>query len=109
MSGTEARTIDGTELRAANAERRLSKAEAEIERLRGVLARLTSEECLEAAAIAAHETYEKRAPEFGYVTRPDTAVPWEQLMPENQQLMLAANAAGLQAALDKARGPHEGL
>jgi hypothetical protein len=36
-----------------------------------------------------HETYERLAPAFGYVTRPATAVAWEQMPEQNRRLMLA--------------------
>jgi hypothetical protein len=36
-----------------------------------------------------HETYERLAPMFGYTTRPETAVPWEQLPEQNRRLMIA--------------------
>jgi len=36
-----------------------------------------------------HKRYEERAPEFGYKTRPETAVPWEDLPAENRNLMIA--------------------
>jgi hypothetical protein len=36
-----------------------------------------------------HFTYERLAPRFGYETRPETAVPWEDLPDENRKLMIA--------------------
>jgi hypothetical protein len=38
-----------------------------------------------------HETYERLAPSFGYETRSETAVPWEQIPANNpnKQLMIA--------------------
>jgi hypothetical protein len=36
-----------------------------------------------------HETYEALAPEFGYETRRETAVPWNQVPELNRRLMLA--------------------
>jgi hypothetical protein len=36
-----------------------------------------------------HETYERLAPSFGYTTRPETAVPWEQIPEQNRRLMIA--------------------
>jgi hypothetical protein len=36
-----------------------------------------------------HETYERVAPAFGYSTRPETAVPWEQVPEQNRRLMIA--------------------
>ncbi len=36
-----------------------------------------------------HATYEKLAPEFGYETRSDSAVPWEDVPDANRKLMIA--------------------
>jgi hypothetical protein len=36
-----------------------------------------------------HETYERLAPAFGYTTRTETAVPWEQIPEVNRLLMIA--------------------
>lgn len=36
-----------------------------------------------------HETYEKLAPSFGYETRPESAVPWEDVPQQNRALMVA--------------------
>jgi len=38
-----------------------------------------------------HEIYERRAPEFGYETKPETAIPWEEIPAgnANKQLMIA--------------------
>lgn len=36
-----------------------------------------------------HETYERLAPTFGYATRKDSAVPWEQVPDRNKRLMIA--------------------
>lgn len=36
-----------------------------------------------------HETYERLAPQFGYETRPESAVPWEQVPENNRALMTA--------------------
>lgn len=36
-----------------------------------------------------HETYERLAPSFGYETRKDSAVPWEQVPERNKRLMIA--------------------
>jgi len=36
-----------------------------------------------------HETYERLAPTFGYDTRKDSAVPWEQVPDKNKRLMIA--------------------
>lgn len=36
-----------------------------------------------------HETYEKLAPSFGYETKKDSAVPWEDVPEKNRNLMIA--------------------
>lgn len=36
-----------------------------------------------------HEAYERLAPEYGYKTRPETAVPWEDVPEDNKALMTA--------------------
>lgn len=36
-----------------------------------------------------HETYERLAPAFGYETRKDSAVPWEDVPEANKSLMIA--------------------
>jgi hypothetical protein len=36
-----------------------------------------------------HETYERLAPEFGYETRAESAVPWDEVPDNNQSLMVA--------------------
>lgn len=36
-----------------------------------------------------HEAYERLAPEHGYDTRPESAVPWEQVPANNKALMRA--------------------
>lgn len=36
-----------------------------------------------------HETYEQLAPDFGYETRKDSAVPWENVPERNRNLMVA--------------------
>jgi hypothetical protein len=39
-----------------------------------------------------HETYERLAPEFGYETRRDSAVPWQDVPEQNRSLMTAVCA-----------------
>lgn len=36
-----------------------------------------------------HDSYEHQAPEFGYKTRKESAVPWEEVPLANRQLMIA--------------------
>ena len=36
-----------------------------------------------------HEEYERLAPDFGYKTRDETAVPWERVPEQNKKLMIA--------------------
>jgi hypothetical protein len=40
-------------------------------------------------AKAFHETYERLAPAFGYETRPESAVAWEDVPVSNRELMEA--------------------
>lgn len=46
------------------------------------------DEC-EALARRFHYFYERLAPEFGYKTREESAVPWEQVPAQNRELMIA--------------------
>lgn len=39
-----------------------------------------------------HEAYERLAPAFGYVTREETRVPWEQVPDHSRRLMIATAA-----------------
>jgi hypothetical protein len=50
-----------------------------------------------------HETYERLAPSFGYATRRETAVPWDQVPARNQQLMIAVCEEILALLRDPAR------
>lgn len=43
----------------------------------------------EKIAKAFHEAYERLAPSFGYETRRESAVSWEQVPEQNRQLMIA--------------------
>lgn len=43
----------------------------------------------EQVARAFHEEYERLAPYFGYETRQESAVPWEQVPEQNRALMIA--------------------
>jgi hypothetical protein len=36
-----------------------------------------------------HEAYERLAPQYGYETRSDSAVPWDEVPPANRALMVA--------------------
>lgn len=40
-------------------------------------------------AQAFHEAYERNAPHYGYQTREDSAVPWEDVPMTNKELMIA--------------------
>lgn len=42
-----------------------------------------------ATARAFHEAYERLAPAFGYETRPESAVPWDDVPEQNRALMVA--------------------
>ena len=46
----------------------------------------------EALARLFHETYERLAPEYGYETRCDSAVPWEDVPEKNKRLMVVVAA-----------------
>ena len=46
----------------------------------------------ELVARAFHEAYERLAPSFGYETRTESAVPWEQVPNNNRALMTAVAA-----------------
>lgn len=48
---------------------------------------------VEEIARAFHEEYERRAPQHGYKTRKESAVPWEQVPSENRSLMRATVSA----------------
>lgn len=43
----------------------------------------------EQVARSFHEAYERLAPEFGYDTRKESAVPWEEVPQQNKDLMKA--------------------
>ena len=49
----------------------------------------------ESLARFVHETYERLAPQFGYCTRTESAVPWEQVPEANRRLMVAVAEAAL--------------
>lgn len=51
-----------------------------------------------------HETYEELAPSFGYETRKESAVPWEQV-PENNRNLMIAVAARVAGVLSNALDP----
>lgn len=44
-----------------------------------------------------HEAYERLAPQYGYTTRPESAVPWERVPESNRRLMVAVCAEMLSA------------
>ncbi len=44
-----------------------------------------------------HDAYERLAPSFGYETRADTAVPWDDVPEPNRALMVAVAAEVLSA------------
>lgn len=46
----------------------------------------------ENVARAFHEAYERLAPEHGYQTRPESAVPWDDVPESNRALMTAVVA-----------------
>jgi hypothetical protein len=54
-------------------------------------------------AQAFHESYERLAPEFGYQTRAESAVPWAEVPEANRQLMIASAQAVLADLRDAGR------
>lgn len=52
----------------------------------------TTERWADAIAQRFHEAYERLAPEFGYETRAESAVPWEDVPEANRLLMRAVVA-----------------
>jgi hypothetical protein len=73
----------------------------EVERLRVAL---NNSECL---ARLFHETYERLAPSFGYETRRDSAVSWEDVPPQNRSLMVATAGEVGRALSDHSRSVAE--
>lgn len=49
----------------------------------------TQEIAAEALAKKFHEAYERLAENYGYSTRPETRVAWEEVAENNKQLMIA--------------------
>jgi hypothetical protein len=45
--------------------------------------------CAEVIAAQFHAAYEKLAPQHGYETRPESAVPWADVPDRNRSLMVA--------------------
>ena len=43
----------------------------------------------EYVAMVFHRTYERLAPQFGYETRPESAVAWDDVPENNRNLMMA--------------------
>jgi hypothetical protein len=54
-----------------------------------------------------HEAYERLAPQFGYQTRRETAVPWDEVPEQNKRLMIAVCDELLRGVL-AARGASNG-
>lgn len=48
-----------------------------------------TEPTAESVARRFHELYERLAPNFGYETRPESAVPWSEVPERNRSLMVA--------------------
>ena len=46
-------------------------------------------EAAEMLARLFHETYERLAPDYGYETRRESAVPWDDVPDQNKRLMVA--------------------
>jgi hypothetical protein len=53
----------------------------------------------EALAQRFHETYERLAPDFGYETRRESAVPWDEVPEANKALMTAVCGELLKAGM----------
>ena len=53
-----------------------------------------------------HEAYERLAPEFGYRTREESAVPWDKVPAKNRDLM-TATVGEVRAHLAKRGADHE--
>lgn len=66
-------------------------------------------EAFEAIAKLFHQTYERLAPDFGYETRRESAVPWEAV-PENNRKLMTATVRGVVDELARVAGmeAHEG-
>lgn len=63
----------------------------------------------EALAQAFHEAYERLAPSFGYETRRESAVPWEQVPEQNRALMVAVVEEVFAARLTEAEAERDEL
>ena len=80
---------------AATMQHEISSLTTQLARANAVIERVVAEVLLSADDVAIdlahdfHFRYEEMAPEFGYVTNPRTAVPWEDLPADNKALMLA--------------------
>jgi hypothetical protein len=68
-----------------------------------------SENEAEALAGKFHEAYERLAPQFGYTTRRESAVPWEQVPEQNRKLMTAVCGEVMSDALAKKDEERAGL
>lgn len=53
---------------------------------------MTDQTAAERLAQRFHETYERLAPDYGYTTRRDSAVPWADVPEQNKRLMIAVCA-----------------
>lgn len=53
-----------------------------------------------------HDTYERLAPSFGYETRKESAVPWEQVPENNRKLMITVAAKIIDTARSRERHHH---
>ena len=90
------RDVDAIEAQADIAARAVA-AEAQVERLTRALQP-------ETLARTFHETYERLAPDFGYETRAESAVPWEDVPDANKRLMVAVCESVVSAALAAVSG-----
>ena len=60
-------------------------------------------EAFEAIAKLFHQTYERLAPDFGYETRRESAVPWEAV-PDNNRKLMTATVRGVVDELARVAG-----
>ena len=56
-----------------------------------------------------HEAYERLAPSFGYETRRESAVPWEEVPENNRRLMTATAAVAMQPLASRIEELEKGL
>lgn len=94
------------------AARRIEHLEADLAELRerwrscvdtidAIRSTLANDDTREYVAWRFHNHYEELAPEFGYVTREPSAVPWARVPEQNRRLMIATSGHVLRDLLDR--------